>query len=286
MTSSTPVLVNSQPTDPDRLYEIFHENTKHRWSQDLENRLRIGSYLIEERSIRETANNYKVYQLAERLALPSAEPLEMATSTALARRVSSRQFNGQSITLNELSNLLYHGAACTRQGLSASHRDVELHFRNYPSGGGLYPIEVYPVLLRVEGQQPMITHYDPLNHRLDILQRDISLDALHSAFAEVGELLAQAAVVVFMTSVFARSTVKYNDRGYRLCLLEAGHLAQNLCITTAASGLSSLVHAGYDDDAAARWLDCDGVNEAVVHSVFIGHPHADDPWFASRNEAV
>lgn len=272
-----PKLVNSQPTDADCLYEIFHENTKHRWSRDLENRLKIGSYLVDEKAIRETANNYKIYRLADKLALPSPGKLAVPLSTALKRRASSRQFNGDPVSLAALSDMLYHAAACTRQGIPSNQRDLVLHFRNYPSGGGLYPVEIYPVLLRVDGLPPTITHYDPVNHRLDLI-RQIDPDAFKSAFAEVGDLLSQAAVVVFMTAVFARTTVKYGDRGYRLCLIEAGHLAQNLCLTAAASGISSLAHAGYDDDAAARWLGCDGVNEAVVHSLFLGHPHPDEQW--------
>jgi SagB-type dehydrogenase family enzyme len=273
-------LKNSEPTENDRLYEIFHENTKHRWSRNLETSDKIGRYLSQASSIQETASNYKRYRLAATLALPKPQPLDMSVSTALERRVSVRKFAELSLTVQQLSNLLFHGAACTRSATSDIVSGLDLRFRSYPSGGGLYPVEIYPVLLRIDGRPAAVTHYDPLHHRLSILNESLALEQLALAFVSVDALLQTCSVLVFMTAVFERSTVKYGDRGYRLSLLEAGHLAQNLCLTAAAQGLGSLTHAGYDDDVAARWLGVDGLNEAIIHSLFVGHPAAQDEWTA------
>jgi SagB-type dehydrogenase family enzyme len=265
-------LMNSHPAEPDRLFEVFHENTKHFWSESTDTGERIGRYLNAERSIRETASNYKVYRLLPRIELPAAEPLPQPLSTAMAGRVSVRRFGGEPVTLQALSNLLYHSLACNRQAFSVKVKDVTVRFRSYPSGGGLYPVEMYPILLHVAGVPRAVTHYDPVNHRLNVINGDVDPAAFAQALVSNDGIAESAAFAVFMSGVFERTVVKYGDRGYRLCLLEAGHAAQNICLSAVSQGLGTLAYAGYDDDAVAQWLDIDGLNEAVVHAVFGGHP--------------
>lgn len=263
-------LVNSAPTEPDRLHEVFHANTKHVWSQQQENLQRISRYLGSERSIRETAANRKVYRLLPRLTLPRTQDLPMPTAAALARRTSTRQFAPDALPMQQLSDLLGHGLACNRHAQSTQVPDVLLHLRPYPSGGGLYPVEIYPVLLNVAGAPRAVTHYDPVDHQLAVLREIPDLQQFGRAFFGDTELLHAASLLLVFTSIFERSTVKYGDRGYRLCLLEAGHAAQNVCLCAAAAGLGSLVHGGFHDDALAGWLGVNGLDEAVVHTVFVG----------------
>lgn len=265
-------LMNSQPADLDRLYEVFHENTKHFWSQNLEVGERIGRYLHTERSIRETATNYKTYRLLPRINLPAAEALPTPLSTALADRISVRDFRREQVSLQTLSNLLHHAFACNREAESVRFRDITLRFRSYPSGGGLYPVEIYPVLLNVANAPLAVTHYDPVNHRLSVIRDSLDLDEFGKAFLGDNRIVKTAAFLIVFTCIFERTTVKYGDRGYRLCLLEAGHAAQNVCLTATSQELGTLTYGGYDDDAVARWLGVDGLSEAVVHAVFGGRP--------------
>ena len=263
-------LVNGAPTEPDRLHEIFHANTKHVWSQNQENAERILRYLHTERSIRETIANLKVYRLAPQISLPPATPLHMPVSDALARRVSARQFQSATLQLQQVSTLLQHGLACNRQAESAQVPGAMLNLRSYPSGGGLYPLEAYAVLLDVAGAPRAVSHYDPVHHRLSVLRNIADLKTFSTVCLGDSSLVETASLMLIFTSIFERSTVKYGDRGYRLCLLEAGHAAQNVCLCAAAMGLGSLVYGGFHDDAAADWLGVEGLSEAVVHAVFVG----------------
>jgi SagB-type dehydrogenase family enzyme len=263
-------LVNGAPTEPDRLHEVFHANTKHVWSQSQENAERILRYLNTERAIRETSANHKVYRLLPQIELPLATALHMPVSDTLARRVSTRQFQPAALPLQQVSTLLQHALACNRDAESTQVPGAMLHLRSYPSGGGLYPLEVYPVLLDVAGAPRAVSHYDPVHHRLTVL-RDISdLQTFSDVCLGDKGLVETASLLLLFTSIFERSTVKYGDRGYRLCLIEAGHAAQNVCLCAAAMGLGSLVYGGFHDDTAADWLGVDGLGEAVVHAVFVG----------------
>ena len=79
-------------------------------------------------------------------------------------------------------------------------------------------------------------------------------------------------VIVFLAAVFCRSQKKYGPRGYRYILLEAGHVAQTLCLGATERGLGTLCMGGFRDARLNRWLGLDGIDEAVVYSVAIGHP--------------
>ena len=88
---------------------------------------------------------YKEYAWAERILLPAPDNFRgLSTEEAIQRRRSVRDYSGQPITLAELSRLLYY-----TDGITAERWGYKL--RAAPSAGALYPIEIYPVVHRVEG---------------------------------------------------------------------------------------------------------------------------------------
>mgnify|MGYP000559029437 CR=1 FL=1 len=70
------------------------------------------------------------------------------------------------------------------------------------------------------------------------------------------------AAIIFITAIVERSMWKYEDRGYRYILLEAGHVAQNLNLCATAMNLGSLNLGGFFDqlwaDGAMLGADADG----------------------------
>jgi SagB-type dehydrogenase family enzyme len=86
------------------------------------------------------------------------------------------------------------------------------------------------------------------------------------------DLAMSAAAYVFISAVFARSTFKYGDRGYRFILFEAGHLAQNATLTAQEMGLATTNVGGYSDRAIDRYLGVDGLNESVIYIMLLGQP--------------
>ena len=69
---------------------------------------------------------------------------------------------------------------------------------------------------------------------------------------------------------FHRCRVKYGERGYRFCLLEAGHIAQNLLLAASAEGLAALPIGGFIDDELNEMAGLDGVEAAVLYLVLVG----------------
>jgi SagB-type dehydrogenase family enzyme len=187
----------------------------------------------------------------------------------LGRRGSCREFAAGSLPLAVLAEILAgsYGLGRTLEFPGG----LETRARSVPSAGALYPLELYLLLRQVETVADGVYHYNVLDHALERLQAE--LDPL--AFAEAviaAPLLENANVLVVMGAVFDRTLHKYGARGYRYILLEAGHVAQNLCLLAAERGLASLCVGGFRDAALNRLLALEPPTEAAVYCVGIGHP--------------
>jgi SagB-type dehydrogenase family enzyme len=272
-TSLKPFLTTLSFPSPDvDLLDEFHAATKVTRESIATDAVWISGYLTDPRAILETGSNAKRFFLSEKIALPAPTPYEESLASALRRRASTKTFSAQGISAAELSSLLHGACGATRVSIVDPARDLRIHHRPYASGGGLYPIEIYPLLLRVDGLEPMVTHYDPVRNSLTVLRRCADPVEMLEPLSDFDGQLARAAIVVLTTAVLPRTTVKYASRGYRFALLEAGEAAQNLSLCAEAAALGTLPWGGYFDDEVATLLKINGVDETVVHCLAIGHP--------------
>lgn len=252
------------------LMEEFHEATKFFPHSTMPAALpRIAAYLTDQRAALETSRNRKVYRHSPKIVLPHPGANKMSLENCLTRRRTASRFSNAPISLETLSAILFNALAPTKEYLLSEKTGYTLMMRPYPSGGGLYPIEVYPVLLNVAGQAVQVTHYDPFEHALNVISEAERSVILH-ACGDVENRLGGASVIFVLTSVMERTAVKYGLRGYRFALLEAGHIAQNLSLCAVTRGMSSLPWGGYTDDDVADLLSVDNVREIVVHCLSMG----------------
>jgi len=197
-------------------------------------------------------------------ALPAPTPSPLAG--LILRRRSARAFAGRPLPLAAVSALA-----------SATYGVVELApmpggaflRRAVPSAGGLYPLELFVFLQRVEGLADGLYHYDVRGHALSPLRPGWPAEALRSVFLTY-PFVRDANLVVCFAAAFPRAQKKYGPRGYRYVLLEAGHAAQNLCLAAAEHGLGSLCMGGFMDGGLNRLLGLDPRTEGVVYAVAVG----------------
>jgi len=196
--------------------------------------------------------------------LPAADLGPTTLADAVAARRSSRSFAPRSLELGRLATLL-HAA----YGVTGAVGRTPQALRTVPSGGALYPLELYVVSHRVDGLELALYHYDPLRHGLELLR---PLDAPAGAeLSPYAEPLADSAAVVAITAMFWRSRFKYGARAYRFALLEAGHVGQNLLLAAAALGLDAVPLGGFFDRNADAFLGVDGIYEATLYLVPLGY---------------
>jgi SagB-type dehydrogenase family enzyme len=154
---------------------------------------------------------------------------------AIGNRESVRSFTKQTLSLEQLGQLLWSG-----QGL----RDT-IGQRTVPSAGALYPLEFYLVI--EEG----VYHYVPDGHRLEPHVEGDMRSSLSSA-ALGQECVAQAPATLLLTAIFSRIETKYGkERSPQYIYLEAGHAAQNILLQATALGLDGVpVGAFYEDQVS------------------------------------
>src|SRR5439155_2256240 len=144
------------------------------------------------------------------------------------------------ITSLELSTLLYFSYGVTRPPPGA---ELTRGFRVVPSGGALFPIELYVYSEHLVDNPAGLYHYDPRSHSLALLNEG-ALDPHPVNAVAQPELVRSCSLLLIVTALFERSTFKYGDRGYRFALIEAGHIAQNLNLICSAMQLCSVTIGG------------------------------------------
>jgi SagB-type dehydrogenase family enzyme len=198
---------------------------------------------------------------------PPIEPEARFTDVLRARR-SERTFGAEPITLAELATVLDAAYGSTTAGAD------EQALRTVPSGGALYPLELYAVVARVEGVEAGLYHLDPISRALEALRPGSSLLEALVAASVYPEIVESSAVTLLVTGMFWRSRFKYGLRGYRFALLEAGHLAQNALLACSALELAAIPLGGFYDRAVDELLSIDGVNESILYLVCLGRREA------------
>jgi SagB-type dehydrogenase family enzyme len=194
----------------------------------------------------------------QKVSLPEPEELSITLPDALKKRHSAVHGNPDiDLTLQECGTLL---------GLALQKRPGE-HYRNYPSGGGLYPIETYVISTALETQDPAVYHYNPTTHTLEKLW-NLPQGFDMKSLAKYPEPLPLSTLIVF-TSVWARSSAKYGDISYTHGLLEAGHMSENILLVGCALGLNVRPYAGFNDERISELLDLDEEQEQTVLAITV-----------------
>lgn len=212
---------------------------------------------------------------ARPLELPQSPPLRLAVGEAIARRRSRRRFTGDGIRLSDLAALLRAGAAVTAIGHVELQDggEADLRFRSAPSGGALYPVEIFVVALQISGLPCGIYRYRSSYDDLMVVDDGSAYKAVMSSFTVTEEMvsLSRAAAVTLLVGHPWRSMRKYGGRGVRYLLLEAGAIAQNLHLAAEAAGLASVACASVYDDEIHSALRLDGLHQTLVHTIVFGH---------------
>jgi SagB-type dehydrogenase family enzyme len=247
--------------------ELFHEASKLRESDAVTARTvwSVNTSPAIKRVISNPATSHRGFPS---LPLPAgASRPESPLADVMVQRRSRRNFSGEPLPLADLSALLHYSAGITRQ--ETDHFGITWGFRSAPSGGALYPLDLYCVALDVAGAEHGLHAYEPKAHALELLSPGAYQEKLAAA-TYLTDTIHKAAVCVLMVANFPRTKFKYGERGYRFALLEAGHIAQNMLLVAESLGLGALPLGGYVDDQLNAMVGADGCERAVVYAVVVG----------------
>ncbi len=177
----------------------------------------------------------------------------------VARRRSERKYIDRPLSGGELSQILWASCGTTKKGKG----------RASPSAGARYPLEVYPCVRSVEGIDPGVYHYRFDLHSLELVREgDVSAELAEAALGQ--GMVAAAGMDLVITAIFARTTARYKQRGYRYAYLDAGALGEHTHLAAVALGLGSCLIGAFQDDAVERVVGVDGEAEQAVYMVSVG----------------
>ncbi len=240
-------------------WEIFHENSK------------TGHYdgaLTNDQVVAEMDNLYDVFPYKQFPAIPLPEtlaPINRSFMETITNRVTPKEIRPTTLTMEELRTILYCGYGVTRD--NSDNEYITRPFRTVPSGGALYPLELYFYTnQRVTSLAAGLYHYSPVENAIQCIREGNFDEEIANTLVSFQTHLAfDTSLILFITAAFNRSTFKYKEKGYRFALFEAGHVAQNINLAATALELGVINIGGYHDRLVDRFLKIDGLNHATVY---------------------
>lgn len=259
---TTAIIGADVPPTPDPT-EDYHEAS--RTHPSVADPLVVGAMRLERSAeLRvSVARSVKRHEHRPFTVLPRASLGDARLQDVLRARRSRRAYADASLSLAELAALLRSAYGPT------SHAGGEQSFRSAPSGGALFPLELYVASLRVDALERALYHYDPLHDRIELL-RPLAVSERVGDLTPYPELVEECAAFVVLTAMFWRSRFKYGARAYRFTLLEAGHVAQNFLLAAEALGLASTPVGGFFDRRVEDFTGVDGLYEAPLYLLPVG----------------
>ena len=169
----------------------------------------------------------------------------------LKSRRSHRRFANKSISLTQLSQLLWSAQGVTHF----------FGFRTAPSAGALYPLELYIVVNNVEQLSQGIYHYIPGSHELELIIKGKYHKQLAQAAGQSS--IKKASATFVLTAVIERTERKYGPRAKRYVHIEAGSVAQNIYLQAVSLQLGTVYIGSFKDNDVLQLMQLPMAHKAL-----------------------
>lgn len=202
-----------------------------------------------------------------RLPPVTSKTNEPLYATMIARR-TNRTSSSHPISAAQLGKCLFSGLGITGEVQTPSGW---LPLGITPSGGARNPYEGYVILRRSEDLDPGIYHYSAFDHTLRLVTSDVP-DKLSSYFANQPWVDDMSAIVV-LAAIFERTMWKYEDpNAYRVVLIEAGHIAQNIMLSATDMGMSACPTAALSHSTIRDLLGLESMTHVPLYALTLDRP--------------
>ncbi|HEY9869519.1 MAG TPA: SagB/ThcOx family dehydrogenase [Candidatus Obscuribacterales bacterium] len=192
---------------------------------------------------------------------------DMRLDTAILTRRSGRSWSTVPLAKSVLGSVLHLANGVRRKESALLPPGCD---RNAPSAGALGSVELFCCVLNVEGVQPGLYYFDNTGHRL-LLVKEGQFATWLSACVMLQEDFCRSGVIIFLVSAQKRLASKYGIRAYRLGLLDAGHVSQNIYLASTAYGLQACAVGGFVDSEVNNALGIDGISHCAVLALAVGN---------------
>ncbi|MBN2990887.1 SagB/ThcOx family dehydrogenase [Pseudomonas cedrina subsp. fulgida] len=183
------------------------------------------------------------------------------------RNESCEHFLPLSLDFSEIEKLM----------LPLLSRDTDSYKRGYPSGGALYPAEIFLCSLTEENPTwpcvGRILHLLPRSRKFEVMQIETDLEELKAALLSSPNDIGAPSLALIYAVYMPKNLFKYRYRAYRMALMEVGSIYMLVELQAKSLGLACRLWSAYTDSMLCKSL---GINPALflpmcVH--FIGRQH-------------
>lgn len=182
-------------------------------------------------------------------------------------RKSIRRFSENPITAKQLGEFLYRTA---RTRWVDDSGEQEIQNRPYPSSGGIYELELYPIVVGCEGLEAGLYHYHSQTHQLAQLTTitDPVKGLLKEAVSATGAVNLQ--ILIIITCRFPRVSWKYESIAYSLTLKNMGALCQSMYLNATAMDLGACLIGSGNVQRFAEATGKDPLEECSLGEFILG----------------
>jgi len=198
----------------------------------------------------------------------------MSVEEAMATRRSIRDYSTTDsiVTLEEVSQILWAAYGITdtvtiqkfipdsiraKENIpdSVKFKTKQFFLKTAASAGALYPLELYIVTTNVKDLAAGIYKYRTRGHYLLLLQTGDKRAEL-CVTANKQKMVGKAAFNIVYSAVFARNTIKYEERGReRYVCMDLGHSSENVYLQATALKLGTCASGNFFDEDVAKLLN-------------------------------
>jgi len=165
---------------------------------------------------------------------------------------------------------------------------VERRFENHryslrtcPSAGALFPCEIYLAAFAIDGLEPGLYSYNPSEFSLTKLRNGPDTLAQIKRGRPDLAFLKSVPAALLVSTIFWRSAWKYRTRGFRVALLDAGHLISNLVAVANGLGIQTMTRLKMNDNTLREliglWYEHDFGAFEAVQSMIVWADNANSP---------
>ena len=159
------------------------------------------------------------------------------------KRKSTRAFSEEKLTLAQIGSICGNSYSLRRHVC--------------PSGGGLYPLHLYVVITKEQIDLPVgYYEFDVNEDTLIRFSESVDIEQLKYCFNS-SLIPFNSGVQIIIAGELKRQPKKYSNRGYRLTLIEVGHVAQNINLYCSEKGIGVCELGGMLDDPLKKELELD-----------------------------
>ncbi|MCX7954065.1 MAG: SagB/ThcOx family dehydrogenase [Bacteroidales bacterium] len=187
---------------------------------------------------------------AQEILLP--KPLlkgQMSVEEALYKRRSIRNYSGNPLTIEQISQLLWAAYGVTKKSGS-------INFKTAPSAGAIYPLEIY-LLVNTPPKEfnEGLYKYNSNKHSITLIKKGSLKNELSKA-AYNENMILEASICIIITANYSKTIQRYGERGRdRYVCMDAGHVGQNIYLQATSLGLGTCAIGAFEDDIVTKVLN-------------------------------